>query len=113
MTTSTAVAAEFVGAAVLLSIAVGPGIQSTELSRDVGAQPFADSLEAVLGRAVFIALLGAVSGARFNPVVTLSAWRTARLTYDGPTPREVAAYLPAQIAGAIGGALRGSSQNGQ
>ncbi|WP_442813975.1 aquaporin [Streptomyces sp. NBC_01762] len=67
----------------------------------------------MFGRAVFTALLGPVSGAHVNPVVTLSAWRTDRLTYDGPTAREVAACLPAQIAGAIGGALRGSRQNYQ
>lgn len=96
-----------------MTVVVGPGIQSTELSRDVGARPFANSPAAVSGLAVFIALLGPVSGVHFDPVVALAGWRTGRLTYDGPTAPEVAVYLPAQIAGAIGGALRGSSQNGR
>ncbi|MGW3643076.1 aquaporin [Streptomyces sp. NPDC005134] len=79
----------------------------------MGVQLFANSPAAAFGLAVFIALLGPVSGAHFNPVVTLTTWRMGRSAYDGPTAREVAAYLPAQIAGLIGGALRGSSQNGQ
>ncbi|MFE4959081.1 aquaporin [Streptomyces sp. NPDC056653] len=110
------VAAECIGTAGLVTVVVGSGIQSTELSRDVGVQLFANSLAAVFGLAVFglavfIALLGPASSAHFNPVVPLAAGRTGRSTEDGPTAREIAAYLPAQIAGAIGGAIRGSGQN--
>ncbi|MFD3455067.1 aquaporin [Streptomyces sp. NPDC058691] len=98
-------AAEFTGTAALVTVVVGSGIQATELSRDVGVQLLANSLATVFGLGVLIALLGPVSGAHFNPVVTLAAWWTGRLTGDGPSPREVAAYVPAQVAGAIGGAV--------
>ncbi|GAA2812455.1 MIP/aquaporin family protein [Kitasatospora aburaviensis] len=84
---------------------VGSGIQATELSQDVGVQLLANSLATVFGLGVLIALLGPVSGAHFNPVVTLAAWWTGRRGGEGPTAREVAAYVPAQIAGAIGGAV--------
>ncbi|MFE0629220.1 aquaporin [Streptomyces sp. NPDC058864] len=99
------VAAEFVGTAALVAVVVGSGIQATQLSRDVGVQLLANSLATVFGLGVLIALLGPVSGAHFNPVVTLAAWWSGRTTGDGPAPREVAAYLPAQVAGAIGGAV--------
>jgi glycerol uptake facilitator-like aquaporin len=49
-----------------------------------------------------IALLGPVSGAHFNPVVSLAAWWSGRRGGEGLTLRDVAAYLPAQT---IGGAV--------
>ncbi|GGZ39689.1 aquaporin [Streptomyces bluensis] len=98
-------AVEFVGTGALVAVVVGSGIQATKLSQDVGVQLLANSLSTVFGLGVLIALLGPVSGAHFNPAVTLAAWWTGRRGGDGPTPREVAAYLPAQIAGAIGGAV--------
>ncbi|WP_269855551.1 aquaporin [Streptomyces sp. RPT161] len=98
-------AAEFVGTAALVAVVVGSGIQATELSRDVGVQLLANSIATVFGLGVLIVLLGPVSGAHFNPVVSLAAWLTGRRSGDGLTVREVAAYVPAQIAGAIGGAV--------
>ncbi|MFJ9769086.1 aquaporin [Streptomyces erythrochromogenes] len=104
-------AAEAVGTAALVAVVVGSGIQAAELTRDAGVQLLANSLATVLGLGMLIALLGPVSGAHFNPAVTLAAWFTGRRTADGPGPgpgpglREVAAYIPAQIAGAIGGAV--------
>ncbi|EFL29523.1 phosphotyrosine protein phosphatase [Streptomyces viridochromogenes DSM 40736] len=88
----------------LVAVVVGSGIQATELTRDVGVQLLANSLATVFGLGVLIALLGPVSGAHFNPAVTLAAWFTGR-DRDGLTLRDVAAYVPAQIAGAIGGAI--------
>ncbi|WP_079102386.1 MIP/aquaporin family protein [Streptomyces sp. TP-A0356] len=99
------VAAEAVGTGLLVAVVVGSGIQATELSHDVGVQLLANSLATVFGLGVLIALLGPVSGAHFNPAVTLAAWFTGRRTADGLTLRDVAAYVPAQIAGAIGGAI--------
>ncbi|PYC70168.1 aquaporin family protein [Streptomyces tateyamensis] len=98
-------AAEFVGTGALVAVVVGSGIQATRLSQDVGVQLLANSLATVFGLGVLIALLGPVSGAHFNPAVTLAAWWTGRRGGDGPDLREVAAYLPAQILGAIGGAV--------
>ncbi|MGW2371026.1 aquaporin [Kitasatospora sp. NPDC001683] len=99
------VAVEFVGTSALVAVVVGSGIQATKLSQDVGVQLLANSLATVFGLGVLIALLGPVSGAHFNPVVTLAAWWTGHSGSEGPTLREIAAYLPAQIAGAIGGAV--------
>ncbi|MET8629714.1 aquaporin [Kitasatospora sp. NPDC004669] len=95
---------EFVGTGALVAVVVGSGIQATKLSPDVGVQLLANSLATVFGLGVLILLLGPVSGAHFNPVVTLAAWWTGRRGGEGPDLREVAAYVPAQIAGAIGGA---------
>ena len=107
------VAAELVGTAALVAVVVGSGIQATELSRDVGVQLLANSLATVLGLGVLILLLGPVSGAHFNPVVTLAEWWNGRKDPDGPGPREVAAYIPAQILGAIGGAILADAMFGR
>ncbi|MFE5143346.1 aquaporin [Streptomyces fagopyri] len=97
--------AELVGTAVLVAVVVGSGIQATELSRDVGVQLLANSLATVFGLAVLITLFGPVSGAHFNPVVTLAVWFTGRKNGDGTTAREAAVYVLAHIVGAIGGAV--------
>ncbi|MET8407384.1 aquaporin [Streptomyces sp. NPDC005195] len=107
------VVAEFVGSAGLVAVVVGSGIQATELTRDVGVQLLANSLATVFGLGVLILLLGPVSGAHFNPAVTLAAWATGRRTEDGPTAREVAAYIPAQIAGAVAGAVLADAMFGK
>ena len=97
--------AEAVGSAALVAVVVGSGIQATGLSRDVGVQLLANSLATVFGLGVLIVLLGPVSGAHFNPVVTLAAWLTDRRAGDGFKARDVAAYVPAQIVGATAGAV--------
>jgi glycerol uptake facilitator-like aquaporin len=99
------IAAEAVGTGLLVAVVVGSGIQATGLSRDVGVQLLANSLATVFGLGVLITVLGPVSGAHFNPAVTLAAWFTGRHKAGGLTLRDVAAYVPAQIAGAIGGAV--------
>ncbi|MFR9799121.1 aquaporin [Streptomyces sp. MS06] len=106
-------AAELVGTALLVAVVVGSGIQATELTEDVGLQLLANSTATVLGLGILILLLGPVSGAHFNPVVTLAEWWTARRGGAGVTPREVAVYLPAQIAGGIGGAILADAMFGQ
>ncbi|HEY5835560.1 aquaporin [Streptomyces sp.] len=98
-------AAEAVGTAALVAVVVGSGIQATELTRDVGVQLLANSLATVFGLGVLIALLGPVCGAHFNPVVSLADWFTGRRDGEGLRGPELAAYIPAQIAGAIGGAV--------
>ncbi|MDH6581876.1 glycerol uptake facilitator-like aquaporin [Streptomyces sp. SAI-133] len=67
------VASEGIGTGLLVAVVVGSGIQATELSHDVGVQLLANSLATVFGLGVLIPLLGTVSGAHFNPVVTLAA----------------------------------------
>ncbi|GGN64644.1 transport protein [Streptomyces albiflavescens] len=99
------VAAEAIGTALLVVMVVGSGIQATELTRDIGVQLLANSLATVFGLGVLIALLGPISGAHFNPAVTLAAWFTSRRAPGGLALRDVAAYVPAQITGAIGGVV--------
>ncbi|MFH8462542.1 aquaporin [Streptomyces sp. NPDC017991] len=107
------VAAEAIGTGLLVTVVVGSGIQATGLSRDVGVQLLANSLATVFGLYVLIIAFGPVSGAHFNPAVTLAVWFTGRRTPDGPTARDVAAYVPAQIAGAIGGAVLADAMFGE
>ncbi|MFF3517038.1 aquaporin [Streptomyces sp. NPDC002573] len=97
--------AEAIGTGLLVAVVVGSGIQASVLSQDAGVQLLANSLATVFGLGVLITLLGPVSGAHFNPAVTLAAWFTGRRAPDGLTLRDVAVYVPAQIAGAIGGAI--------
>ncbi|MDX2683563.1 MIP/aquaporin family protein [Streptomyces soliscabiei] len=99
------VATEAIGTALLVAVVVGSRIQATELSHDVSVQLLANSLATVFGLGVLILLLGSISGAHFNPAVTLAAWFTGRRDPDSLALRDVAAYVPAQIAGAIGGAI--------
>ncbi|MFF6887967.1 aquaporin [Streptomyces sp. NPDC012421] len=101
------------GAAALVTVVVGSGIQATELTRDVGVQLLANSLATVFGFGVLIAPLAGVSGAHINPAVTLAAWFTGRRTGDGPALRDVAAYAPARIAGAIAGAVLAGAMFGK
>lgn len=107
------VVAEFVGTAALVAVVVGSGIQATQLTHDVGVQLLANSLATVFGLGVLILLLGPVSGAHFNPAVTLAAWASGRRTAEGPSWREVAAYLPAQITGAVAGAVLADAMFGR
>ncbi|MFF3418827.1 aquaporin [Streptomyces sp. NPDC002698] len=98
-------AAELVGTAALVAIVVGSGIQATGLTKDVGLQLLANSTATVFGLGVLILLFGPVSGAHFNPVVTLAEWWTARRGGAGVPLRDAAAYIPAQIVGAIAGSF--------
>ncbi|MEU5982859.1 MIP/aquaporin family protein [Streptomyces sp. NPDC047434] len=106
-------AAELVGTAALVAIVVGSGIQATRLTDDVALQLLADSTATVFGLGVLIALLGPVSGAHFNPAVTLAEWWTARRGGAGVDARELAVYVPAQVAGAIAGAVLADAMFGE
>ncbi|MEO5679941.1 MAG: MIP/aquaporin family protein [Acidimicrobiales bacterium] len=93
--------AELVGTAILVAGVVGSGIAASQLSPgDVGLQ-LLENTAATVGILVAIILaLGPVSGAHFNPVVTL-----ADRFLGGVTTREVLAYLPAQVVGGCLGAV--------
>ncbi|MFF1682265.1 aquaporin [Streptomyces sp. NPDC058256] len=106
-------AAELVGTAALVAVVVGSGIQATELTQDVGLQLLANSLATVFGLGVLIVLLGPVSGAHFNPAVTLAEWWTTRRGGTEVTFREAAVYVPAQIVGAIAGAVLADAMFGE
>ncbi|MER7540065.1 MIP/aquaporin family protein [Streptomyces sp. NPDC097704] len=106
-------AAELVGTAALVAIVVGSGIQATQLTDDVALQLLANSTATVFGLGVLIALLGPVSGAHFNPAVTLAEWWTARRGGAGVNARELAVYVPAQVVGGILGALLADAMFGE
>jgi glycerol uptake facilitator-like aquaporin len=100
---SRRVAAEAVGTAVLAAVLVGSGIQATGLSQDGAVRFLANVGASVLALAVLIALLSPVSGAHLNPLVSAAACWTDRRSSAGLTPRELGAYVLAQLAGAAAG----------
>ena len=63
--------AEFIGTAVLAMAIVGSGVMATNLTKDVGLQLFIVAFATVLILAVLIQMLGPISGAHFNPAVTV------------------------------------------
>lgn len=97
--------AELLGTALLVTVVVGSGIAATNLSTDVGLRLLENSTATVLGLTVLILMFGPVSGAHFNPVVTLVDWVLARRSGARWPLSDVAAYLAAQTIGAIGGAV--------
>ncbi len=98
--------AEFLGTALLVAVVVGSGIAAQQLSPDdVGLQLLENSMATVFGLAALILMFGPVSGAHFNPVVSLADWFLGRGSGKGLSLAEVGAYAVAQVAGGIGGAL--------
>jgi glycerol uptake facilitator-like aquaporin len=91
---------EYLGTTLLVAIVVGSGIMATNLSQDVGVQLLINTISTVFGLAVLIQVLAPISGANFNPVVTmvdLIQKRTNIATFIQ--------FAVAQILGAISGAL--------
>lgn len=89
-------AAEAVGAGLLLYVIVGSGIAAERLGNDAAIQLMSHALVVGLGLAVLIALFQTVSGAHFNPAVTLAFWRSGEIT-----ARVAVGYGFAQLIGAI------------
>lgn len=94
-------AAEFVCSLLLLAAIVSSGIMAERLSGGNNALALLANSIAV-GCALFVLILtfGPVSGAHFNPVVTLSA-----ATQNNISLSTAAGYLLAQFSGALGGVL--------
>jgi glycerol uptake facilitator-like aquaporin len=98
--------AELLGTALLVTVVIGSGIAAQQLSPgDVGMQLLENSTATVLGLTVLILLFGPVSGAHFNPVVSLADWFLGRRRSRGMSLREVGGYSAAQVVGAIGGCV--------
>lgn len=94
-------AAEFLGSAGLTAVVVGSGIAAQRLSpADTGLQLLENAFATALGLAVLILVFAPVSGAHFNPVVTLVDIALHRVR-----PSLAALYLPVQVAGCISGAV--------
>jgi glycerol uptake facilitator-like aquaporin len=94
------VAAEFIGSAGLSVVVIGSGIAAQRLSTDTGLQLLENALVTALGLAVLILVFAPLSGAHFNPVVSL-----VDALLVGRSWADVARYVPTQIAGCIAGAV--------
>ncbi|HEY4410381.1 MAG TPA: MIP/aquaporin family protein [Acidimicrobiia bacterium] len=93
--------AEAVGTAFLVAIVVGSGIFAQRLSPgDQGLQLLENSTATAFGLMALILAFGKVSGAHFNPVVTLAD----RFLGGIDTPRALA-YIGAQVAGGCAGTI--------
>jgi len=93
--------AEFLGSALLAAIVIGSGIAAQRLSpSDTGLQLLENSAATAAGLFAIILMFGPVSGAHFNPVVSF-----ADAAMGGLSWRDAAAYLPAQVAGCVTGAV--------
>jgi arsenate reductase len=93
--------AEFLGSAFLATTVIGSGIAAAQLSPgDVGLQLFENAAATAAGLFTFILMFGPVSGAHFNPVVSL-----VDAAFGGLRRRHALAYVPAQVAGCIAGAI--------
>ncbi|SCL33665.1 Glycerol uptake facilitator (Major Intrinsic Protein Family) [Micromonospora pallida] len=98
--------AEFTGTALLVAAVVGSGIAASRLSpTDAGLQLLENAIATALALGALILTFGPVSGAHFNPVVSAVDWWLGRRAGTGLTARDLAAYVPAQISGAITGAI--------
>ena len=98
--------AELLGTSLLVAVVVGSGISAQQLSPgDVGLQLLENSTATVLGLTVLILMLGPVSGAHFNPVVSLVDWILGRRSGTGLTLPELGTYVAAQTVGAITGSM--------
>ena len=88
--------AELVGTATLLLVVIGSGVMATNLSKDVGVQLTINSAATGMILYILITLLGPISGAHFNPVVTVIQFYKKNITAS-----LAAAYLAAQLIGAV------------
>ena len=93
--------AEFLGSAFLAAIVIGSGIAAQQLSPDdTGLALLENAAATAAGLFAIILMFGPVSGAHFNPVVSL-----VDAHFGGITWRDALLYIPAQIAGCITGAI--------
>jgi glycerol uptake facilitator-like aquaporin len=93
--------AELLGSAFLAAVVVGSGIAAQRLSPgEAGLELLENAAATAAGLFAIILMFGPVSGGHFNPVISF-----ADAAFGGLSWRDAAAYLPAQIAGCIGGAV--------
>jgi glycerol uptake facilitator-like aquaporin len=92
--------AEFLGSLLLAALVIGSGIAAQQLSTDVGLRLLENAAATAVGLYALILVFGPVSGAHFNPVVSL-----ADAALGGLPWRHALAYLPAQVLGCVTGAV--------
>ena len=99
--TARRIAAEFIGSLLLAALVVGSGIAAQRLSpNDMGLQLLENAMATALGLFAFILIFAPISGAHFNPVVSIVDAALGQRSW-----RDAAAYVPAQIVGCIAGAV--------
>ena len=93
--------AELLGSAFLAAVVIGSGIAAQRLSPgQTGLELVENAAATAAGLFAIILMFGPVSGGHFNPVVSF-----ADAVFGGLSWRDAAAYLPAQVAGCIGGTV--------
>lgn len=92
--------AEFLGTGTLVAVVVGSGIMATTLTNDVGLELLINAISTMMALGILVAILAPVSGAHFNPVVTL-----AELPFKRISPTSALAYIVAQFLGGACGAI--------
>ena len=96
--------AEALGTALLLAIVIGSGIMGERLAGgNVALALLGNTLATGAGLVVLITVFGPLSGAHFNPAVTLA--RTLSDSFAGIAPSSAPAFILAQLLGAVGGLL--------
>lgn len=99
-TLSQRLIAEILGTSILVSTVVGSGIMATNLTQDIGLQLLANTIPTGAILTVLITILGPISGAHFNPAVSL-----VFLAKQDMTIKEVSSYIMAQLIGGIIGTM--------
>jgi glycerol uptake facilitator-like aquaporin len=97
---SRRLAAEALGTALLVATVVGSGIMAETLTRDVALALLGNTLPTGAILVVLITIFGPISGAHFNPAVTVVFALKRELA-----PREALLYIVAQVAGGIAGTI--------
>jgi glycerol uptake facilitator-like aquaporin len=92
--------AEYLGSALLAALVIGSGIAAAQLSQDSGLRLLENAAATAAGLFAIILIFGPVSGAHFNPVVSL-----VDAAFGGISRRDALAYIPAQVTGCITGAV--------
>jgi glycerol uptake facilitator-like aquaporin len=93
-------AAEALGTGLLVATVVGSGIMAESLTRDAALALLGNTLPTGAILVVLIATLGPISGAHFNPAVSLAFAVKRELN-----PRDALLYMTAQVAGGIAGTM--------
>lgn len=94
------VIAEFFGTAALVCVVVGSGIMGTNLSQDAGVALLINTVSTIFALALLIFVLGPISGAHFNPAVSLAGLIRKEMSVS-----KFVWYTFAQVTGAIAGAV--------
>jgi glycerol uptake facilitator-like aquaporin len=92
--------AETLGTALLVATVVGSGIMASSLTGDIALALLGNTIPTGAMLVVLITILGPISGAHFNPAVTLVFWLRREL----PAP-DAAGYVAAQLAGGVIGTI--------